>query len=53
MNPDLIREAGECGYLSIIILLGLLSEIKGSKFKSLSYEGPFGVGYLVANIRGL
>jgi aromatic ring-opening dioxygenase LigB subunit len=51
MKTDLVREAGECGYLSIIILLGALSKIKKSKFEILSYEGPFGVGYLVANVR--
>jgi aromatic ring-opening dioxygenase LigB subunit len=53
MDENLIEEAGECGYKSIIILLGALSELKNWKFKILSYEGPFGVGYLVANIEGL
>lgn len=50
MEPALIKEAGECGYLSIIILLGVLSKLKkffGLNFKFLSYGGPFGVGYLV------
>ena len=47
MDPDLIKDAGECGYLSTVILLGALSEIKRSKFKALSYQDPFGVGYLV------
>ena len=49
MESDLIKEAGECGYLSIIILLGILSEIKKAKFKFLSYQAPFGVGYLVGH----
>ena len=49
MNPDLIKKAGECGYLSIIILLGILSEIKKAKFEFLSYQAPFGVGYLVGH----
>lgn len=50
MNQDLVGEAGECGYRSIITLLGALD---GLNYKSeiLSYEGPFGVGYLVANFR--
>jgi len=43
-------EAAECGLRSFVFLLGIL---KGSKtnYKAdiLSYEGPFGVGYLVAN----
>ena len=48
LDEDLIDEAGECGLRSIIILLGILSNFK-HKTKILSYEGPFGVGYLVAN----
>ncbi len=47
-DPKLIEEAGECGLRSIIILLGALSKIK-NKPQILSYEGPFGVGYLVAD----
>jgi len=46
MNANLIDNAGECGLRSIIIALGVLSNIQ-SKFEKLSYEGPFGVGYLV------
>lgn len=47
IDPGLIEEAGECGLLSIVILLGVLSELKYN-FEILSYEAPFGVGYLVA-----
>lgn len=46
MKHDLIYEAGECGLKSIVILLGILDGIN-CKPKLLSYEGPFGVGYLV------
>ena len=53
MDPELIEKAGECGYLSTVILLGAISEIKKAKFQILSYEAPFGVGYLVANVKGL
>lgn len=55
MSPEFTEEAGECGLRSIAILLGLLSEfqILNLKFQILSYEGPFGVGYLVANVEGL
>ena len=55
MDSSLIEEAGECGYRSIAILLGVLSVLKNKnlKFNILSYEGPFGVGYLVANVEGL
>lgn len=53
INKKLIEQAGECGYLSIVTLLGVIEQLnkgrvfKKAKFKSLSYEGPFGVGYLV------
>jgi aromatic ring-opening dioxygenase LigB subunit len=49
---DIYPEAGECGLRSFCFLLGILEE---SKIKwqpeILSYEGPFGVGYLVANFK--
>jgi len=48
LDKDLIDEAAECGLRSIIILLGLLSEYNYIP-DVLSYEGPFGVGYLVCN----
>lgn len=46
MNSELIENAGECGLRSIIILLGALSN-SSYKFEKMSYEGPFGVGYMV------
>jgi AmmeMemoRadiSam system protein A len=47
MDMHLIEEAGECGYRSIVTMLGALD---GHSVDSriLSYEGPFGVGYCVA-----
>lgn len=50
MDPDLVEEAGECGYRSIIILLGALNGFDWQP-EILSYEGPFGVGYLVVNFK--
>jgi len=50
MNPELVEEAGECGYRSIIILLGALDGLNWQP-EILSYEGPFGVGYLVAGFK--
>ena len=47
IDPQLVEDAGECGLRSIIILLGALKKIN-HKFKKLSYEAPFGVGYLCA-----
>jgi len=50
IDSELVDRAGECGLRSIIILLGALSNIN-YKFKKLSYEGPFGVGYLVGEFQ--
>lgn len=50
LDVDLIEEAGECGLRSFIILLGLLERINYTP-EILSYEGPFGVGYLVTNFK--
>lgn len=50
LDSDLIDEAGECGLRSIVILLGLLERINYEP-EIVSYEGPFGVGYLVANFK--
>jgi aromatic ring-opening dioxygenase LigB subunit len=49
---DLYPEAGECGLRSFCFLLGIL-EASGIDWQPeiLSYEGPFGVGYLVANFK--
>lgn len=45
MNPDLVEKAAECGYRSLLILLGILKNVDYT-FKRLAYEAPFGVGYL-------
>jgi AmmeMemoRadiSam system protein B len=47
-EDDFVENAGECGYRSILILLGALDGTS-AKPNVLSYEGPFGVGYMVAN----
>jgi len=52
MDRSLVREAGECGYRSIIMMLGALDGYD-VKAEVLSYEGPFGVGYLVASYEPL
>jgi len=48
MDDEFVEEAGECGYRSMLVLLGALENVK-HKPDILSYEGPFGVGYLVAD----
>ena len=49
---ELYPEAGECGLRSFCFVLGIL-EASGIDYqqKILSYEGPFGVGYLVVNFK--
>ncbi len=49
-DQDVLDESGECGYLPMAVLFGILD---GTKWKGeiLSYESPFGVGYLVAKIK--
>ncbi|MCX6765938.1 MAG: class III extradiol dioxygenase subunit B-like domain-containing protein [Candidatus Moranbacteria bacterium] len=48
LDKNFIDEAGECGLRSVIILLGILKD--KYNFCCLNYEGPFGVGYLVASL---
>jgi aromatic ring-opening dioxygenase LigB subunit len=50
LNNQQVLEACECGLKSIAILLGILDGIKHEPQK-LSYEAPFGVGYLVMNFK--
>jgi AmmeMemoRadiSam system protein B len=47
IEPALRERAGECGYRSILIALGTVGE-NLTEHEVLSYEGPFGVGYMVA-----
>lgn len=50
LPEELYERAGECGLRPIIMLLGALSEHKVQS-RIYSYEGPFGVGYLVADFQ--
>lgn len=45
----LVEAAGECGYRSLLVLAGL---VEASPYRThlFSYEGPFGVGYLVGKV---
>ncbi len=46
-DPAIVEQAGQCGYRPIMTLLGTLDEMN-VQAKVLSYEAPFGVGYLTA-----
>jgi len=51
MNSRLVEEAGECGLRSFCTLLGALEAARVNwQPKILSYETPFGVGYLTAQL---
>lgn len=49
MDEELQEAAGECGLRSFIIMLGAMDG-QLLETRILSYEGPFGVGYLVADV---
>ena len=49
VDQEMRRLAGECGYRSILVALGVAEESAPS-CEVISYEAPFGVGYLVAQL---
>ena len=49
IDQDLRRLAGECGYRSMLVALGVIEDARPA-CDVISYEGPFGVGYLVAQL---
>jgi AmmeMemoRadiSam system protein B len=50
LEKNLIEEAAECGLKSIAILLGAVDNLNFTP-EILSYESPFGVGYLVCDFK--
>jgi aromatic ring-opening dioxygenase LigB subunit len=48
-DPAFMEEAGECGTRSIMMMLGTMA---GESIRTdvYSYEGPFGVGYMIAKV---
>jgi AmmeMemoRadiSam system protein A len=50
LDEELIDRAGECGLRPLIMLAGSLDKYK-VKSNILNYEGPYGVGYLVASMQ--
>ena len=49
LDQELRRLAGECGYRSMLVALGV-AEGFAQSCEIFSYEAPFGVGYLVAQL---
>lgn len=49
IDPELVTEAHECGLRAFLILLGIFNSVN-ARFEQLSYEHPFGIGYLLGKI---
>src|SRR5947209_9604692 len=49
IDQELRHLAGECGYRSMLVAISVAQGL-GSKCEVISYEAPFGVGYLVAQL---
>ena len=49
LDSGLVEAANECGLRSILILLGIFQN-SNWQTRVISYEGPLGVGYLVASL---
>ena len=52
IDQNLRQQAGECGYRSMLVALGV-AEDSNQSCEVLSYEAPWGVGYLVAQLVNL
>jgi aromatic ring-opening dioxygenase LigB subunit len=54
IDPSLVSAAGECGYRSLAVLAGVVGAYEDAggttRNRLLSYEGPWGVGYLVGEV---
>jgi MEMO1 family protein len=50
IDQDLRYRAGECGYRSILVAIGTVDK-EPTTPRLLSYEGPYGVGYMVAILK--
>ncbi|MDP2693008.1 MAG: AmmeMemoRadiSam system protein B [bacterium] len=47
-STDALKKADECGYRSLLILMGILKKLDYT-FSEETYEHPFGVGYLTGS----
>lgn len=50
LDENLILEAGECGYRPLLVLLGIIKD-SNYDIEELSYQSPFGIGYLTVNFK--
>lgn len=49
LDHQLVENSAECGLRSILILAGIINDIS-CKPEVLSYEAPFGIGYMTAEV---
>lgn len=49
IDPMLVKEGNECGLRSLLILLGIFNSVNYEPV-IMSYEHPFGIGYLTARL---
>jgi len=49
IDQNLRRQAGECGYRSMLVAFGVTEGLEPAP-EVLNYEAPFGVGYMVAQL---
>lgn len=47
LDPKMVDRASECAYRPLLVLFGIMDHVR-TRPEVLSYEAPFGVGYLVA-----
>ncbi len=50
LEEELVKEAASCGLRSLLILLGAIKNLNYTPEK-ISYQAPFGIGYLVENFK--
>lgn len=47
LDKQLVADASECGFRSLLILMGVLRDVN-FEYRQYAYEKPFGVGYLTS-----
>lgn len=50
LDHNIIVKAGECGLKPLLLMMGAIGDLP-FKGKNFSYQGPFGVGYLVSGFQ--
>jgi len=48
LDKQLVDNSAECGFRSLLILLGVLRDVN-YEYRQYAYEKPFGIGYLTSH----